>query len=203
MPEQHYQQSGNHVETGHDGHQDKDEQDIEIYQVQPVEYLRIAAYDGRGNQGLIIVPGVLQGDVPHHVRHPAHPGRIPRGRDQFHLQGRDFVLIPSVQPLDVSDVGQDNDIVRPVHHTFIDAGDVEIPYLHVLPYEIGQHPVTLAYSHEVREAGRYRHGQFHGVGRTFLPLHALEKDPVDILAHLDYSRTVHRGRYAPDLLYRL
>jgi len=190
VPEQHYQKSGDHVESGDNGHQDKDEQDIEVNEIQPVEDLRITADHRGGDQGVVILSGLVKRYVADLFGDGTHSGVGPGSRSQCKFQNGSLVGSPPVKSLKVRDVRKHNDVVCSVHDTFIKTGYVEIADLDFLPYKVSQEFVADIETEHFREPDRNRDSELYRVGFGFLTWRSFEEHPVDALPFLDDSRAI-------------
>ena len=87
IPEQEYEKSGNHVEARHDGHQDQHRKRVEVYQVEPVEQLRILVQERRCHQYIVIIARVDQRKRTDLVLPGLHQRSLPPRIVKGYLQG--------------------------------------------------------------------------------------------------------------------
>jgi len=121
------------------------------------------------------------------ISHSTHPGVCPRSGDQCQFQNRSLIGRPAIQPLEICYVSKDQDVVRTIHHTFINAGYVEITDLDLFTHKISQKLITdLKVKHFSQPQGN-RHTKPHCVGLGLLLRNPLKQNSMDALAFLDYS----------------
>jgi len=82
---------------------------------------------------------------------------------QSQFQHRDLIRSPSIKPLKIRDVRKHNDVVCPVHDTFVKTGYVEIADLDFLPYKVSQEFVADLEAEHFREPDRNRDAEFYRV----------------------------------------
>jgi len=101
--------------------------------------------------------------------------------------------------LKISHVSKHDDVVRAVHHTFVDTDNVEIANLDLLAYKIGEKPVTYLEVKHFRKPDRDGHPKFHRISLGNRPRRSLEEHSVDALAFFDDTGAIDGGHDALDL----
>ncbi len=135
VPQQHHQEAAHHVEPGHQGHQDEDDDHVEIQQSQPVEYLRITGRCRSHQQVFLFRVAAVQKEGTHPQRQPFHlfPRQV---RCHAYVQAGNLVGLPAVQALQVLQAGIDQQVVVQLQEVLVHSADGEFSHPHLFADKI-------------------------------------------------------------------